>query len=150
MSTFYLSCFAKPLMLWVRILIRARCRTLCDKVCQWLATCWWFSLGPPVSSTNKTDRYNITEILLKVIIRHTLPTLYVNCFAKITLSCFKVKNYLRWAREAWTYFDHQNEEFDNRIWLELTISLCANPFALGQVKLDLDKWKLWKNMVKKK
>ena len=26
----------------------------------------WFSLGPPVSSTNKTDRNDITEILLKV------------------------------------------------------------------------------------
>jgi hypothetical protein len=25
-----------PLMLWVRISIRARCTTLCDKVCQWL------------------------------------------------------------------------------------------------------------------
>jgi hypothetical protein len=26
----------------------------------------WFSPGTPVSSTNKTDRHNITEILLKV------------------------------------------------------------------------------------
>jgi len=26
----------------------------------------WFSLGPPVSSTNKSDRHDITEILLKV------------------------------------------------------------------------------------
>ena len=26
----------------------------------------WFSLGPPVSSTNKTDHHDITEILLKV------------------------------------------------------------------------------------
>jgi hypothetical protein len=26
--------------------------TLCDKVYQWLATCLWFSLGTPVSSTN--------------------------------------------------------------------------------------------------
>jgi len=26
----------------------------------------WFSLGTPVSSTNKTDRHEITEILLKV------------------------------------------------------------------------------------
>jgi hypothetical protein len=26
----------------------------------------WFSLGTPVSSTNKTDPYDITEILLKV------------------------------------------------------------------------------------
>ena len=45
--------------------IRARCTTLCDKVCQWLATGLWFSLGPPVSSTNKTDCHDITEILLK-------------------------------------------------------------------------------------
>jgi hypothetical protein len=55
-----------PLMLWVRISIRARCITLCDKVCQWLATGWWFSPGTPVSSTNKTDRHDITEILLEV------------------------------------------------------------------------------------
>jgi hypothetical protein len=40
--------------------------TLCDIVCQWLATGWWFSLGPPVSSINKTERHDITEILLKV------------------------------------------------------------------------------------
>ena len=39
---------------------------LCDKVCQWLATGRWFSLGVPVSSTNKTDLHDITEILLKV------------------------------------------------------------------------------------
>jgi hypothetical protein len=26
----------------------------------------WFSLGTPVSSTNKTDHHDITEILLKV------------------------------------------------------------------------------------
>ena len=55
-----------PLMLWVRISIRARCTTLCDKVCQWLATGRWFYPGPPISSTNKTDRDDITEILLKV------------------------------------------------------------------------------------
>ena len=55
-----------PLMLWVRISIRARCTTLCHEVCQWLATGRCFSPGPQVSSTNKTDRHNITEILLKV------------------------------------------------------------------------------------
>jgi hypothetical protein len=38
-------------MLWVRISIRARCTTLCDKF----------------SSTNKTDRHDITEILLNTI-----------------------------------------------------------------------------------
>jgi hypothetical protein len=31
-----------------------------------LATGWWFSPDTRVSSTNKTDRYDITEILLKV------------------------------------------------------------------------------------
>ena len=54
-----------PLMLWVRFSIRVRCITLCDKVCQWLATGRWFSSCTPVSSTNKTDRHDITEILLK-------------------------------------------------------------------------------------
>ena len=55
-----------PLMLWVRISIRARCTTLCDKVCQWFATVRWFSPGNPVSSTNKTDRHDIAEMLLKM------------------------------------------------------------------------------------
>jgi len=32
--------------------------TLCDKVCQWLATDRWFSPGPLVSFTNKTVWYN--------------------------------------------------------------------------------------------
>ena len=54
------------LMLWVRISIRARCTTLCDKVCQWLVTDRWFSLGTAVFPTNKTDHHDITEILLKV------------------------------------------------------------------------------------
>ena len=58
--------FLSRLMLWVRISIRARCTTLCDKVCRWLAIGRWFSPGTPVSSTNKTDRDDITEIVLKV------------------------------------------------------------------------------------
>ena len=37
-----------------------------DKVCQGHATGRWFSPGTPVSSTNITDRHDITEILLKV------------------------------------------------------------------------------------
>ena len=50
--------------------------TLCDKVCQWLATCRWFSLGTPVSSTNKTDHHDITEILLKGAL-NTLTLIWV-------------------------------------------------------------------------
>ena len=55
-----------PLMLSVRISIRARCTTLCDKVFPWLATDRWFSPSPPVSTTNNTWPSDRTEILLKV------------------------------------------------------------------------------------
>jgi hypothetical protein len=47
--------------------------TLCDKDCQWLATSWWFSLSTLVSSTNKTDCYDIVEILLKVELNTITP-----------------------------------------------------------------------------
>jgi hypothetical protein len=40
------------------------------KVCQRLATGQWFSMCTPVSFTNKTDRHNIAEILLKFGIIH--------------------------------------------------------------------------------
>jgi hypothetical protein len=40
--------------------------TLCDKDRLLLAAGLWFSPGTQVSSTNKTDRHDITEILLKV------------------------------------------------------------------------------------
>jgi len=40
--------------------------TLCDQVCQWLVAGRWFSQCRPISSTNKTDHHDITEILLKV------------------------------------------------------------------------------------
>jgi len=36
-------------------------------------TGWWFSPGPPVSSTNKTDRHDITEIVLKVALSTIKP-----------------------------------------------------------------------------
>ena len=89
-----------PLMLWVRISTRARCTTLCDKVCQWLVTGRWFS---PVSSINKTDRHEITEILLKV-----------------TLSTIKQTN------KQWTVMRVCNLTFDNPLiipasWFETKI-----------------------------
>ena len=44
----------------------------CNKVFQWLAAGEWFSPGAPVSSTNKTDLQDITEILSKVAF-NTIP-----------------------------------------------------------------------------
>ena len=64
----YLSCEFEPRS-WRDVLDT----TLCDKVCQWLATGWWFS---PVSSTNKTERQNITEILLKMALNTINQTMY--------------------------------------------------------------------------
>ena len=57
-----------PITLWVRITFRRSVldTTLCDQACQWLAAGRWISPGTPVSCTNKTDRHNITEILLKL------------------------------------------------------------------------------------
>ena len=62
-------------MLWVRTPLRRVVfdTTLCDKVCQLIAKGRWFSPGTPVSSTNKTDRHDITEILLKVALNNTTP-----------------------------------------------------------------------------
>jgi hypothetical protein len=37
----------------------------------------WFSPGTPVSSTNKTDRHDITEILLKVALKLKVCCLFI-------------------------------------------------------------------------
>ena len=55
-----------PLMLWGRISIMARCTTLCDKV-----TCDRSVVFS--GSTNKTDRHNIAEILLKLALNTIKP-----------------------------------------------------------------------------
>ena len=48
---------------------------LCDKVCQWLVAGRWFSPGTPISSSNRTDNHDITEILLKVALNTITLTL---------------------------------------------------------------------------
>jgi hypothetical protein len=59
--------------------------TLCDDVCQCLAADRWFSPGTPVFSTNKTDRHDITEILLKVA-SNTITPHYHNYGTSVFLS----------------------------------------------------------------
>ena len=67
--------YLSPLTMWDRTLLRRGVldTTLCDKVCQWLAAGQWFSPGTLVSSINKTYRHDITEILLKVALKHHNP-----------------------------------------------------------------------------
>jgi hypothetical protein len=84
-----------PLALWVRILLRRGVlldTTLCDKVCQWLAAGRWFSQSTLVSSTNKTDNHDISEILLKVMLNtiNPLPQCYYACTFCVLCSAVKV------------------------------------------------------------
>ena len=51
---------------------------LYDKVCKFPAEGWWFSPGSPVSSSNKTDRHYITEIVLKVALNTITTSLTFN------------------------------------------------------------------------
>jgi hypothetical protein len=44
--------------------------TASDEVYQLLAHGWWFSPDTPASSTTKTGRHDIAEILLKVALKH--------------------------------------------------------------------------------
>ena len=78
--------------LWVRIPPRQGVldTTLCDNVCQWLAPFRWFSQGTSLSATYKTDRHDITEILLKVALNTiTLnPEVYWMFFGDFTLGLY--------------------------------------------------------------
>ena len=47
-----------------------RLTAVSDKVYQLLAHGRWFSPGTPASSTTKTRRHGIAEILLKVALKH--------------------------------------------------------------------------------
>jgi hypothetical protein len=64
-----------------------------NKACQWLAAGRWFSPGTPISSTNKTDLHDITEILLKVAlntINQIKPNPTCNCISVLHCSlCLK-------------------------------------------------------------
>ena len=69
--------------------------TLCDKVCEWLAAGWWFSPGTPFSFTNKTDRHDLTKILLKVALNTITPLIYKHISNDInTLNMFRVVHVL--------------------------------------------------------
>jgi hypothetical protein len=110
------------LLPWVRIPHRRDVpdTMLCDKVCEWLAASRWFSPGTPVSSTNKTDRHDIAEILLKValniktltpssdlylIVCCLLYILYIheNKYTTNNKSCFSKKVALGWEHGRITY-----------------------------------------------
>jgi hypothetical protein len=76
-----------------------------------VVTGWWFSLGDLVSSTNKSDCHNITEILLKVVLITIIkPNLKWNI---ITLS-----------QRRWKYGNQRQHTH----WIQ--IAVCVKTLAL--------------------
>ena len=87
--------YPSPQKLWVRILLIARC-TLCDKACHWFVVFSGYSGFLP----NKTDRHDITEILLKVALNTII--LLVSKY-HVTDNCGKVQNVMNL-----TFFDTEH------------------------------------------
>ena len=63
--------------------------TLCDRVCQWLVIGCCISPGTLVSSINKTDRHDIIEIILKVVL-NTIMLLIVMSIRTNILWCYNM------------------------------------------------------------
>jgi hypothetical protein len=63
--------------------------TLCDKASQWLVTGQWFSSDTPISATNKTNRHDMTEVLLKVALNTIIPIIQIIFFALVLFSSSK-------------------------------------------------------------
>ena len=82
------------LTLRVRIPLMARCTTLCDKVCQWLTTGWWFSPGTLVSSNNKTDHDINDWNIIKSGVKHHIANQPIHLTSNvITYPIYKENNH---------------------------------------------------------
>ena len=55
---------------------------------------FWFSLGTPVSSTNKTDRHDIAEILLKVALSTIIPPPFHGSVDNSSVGYHDIQQYL--------------------------------------------------------
>ena len=106
--------------------------TLCDKKnCQWHETGRWFSLGTPVSSINKTDRHNRTEILLKV----ALNTI------NLTLNRWNDYDLLRWniltldIQKMYLIFENETKtenfraQYKKRKLMRLMSQMCVRKYT---------------------
>ena len=68
-----------------RLYVEEKKLKLYKNIGQWLTTGQWFSRGTLVSSTNKTDCHNITEILLKVVLNNK-NTIFILCVTQLQVS----------------------------------------------------------------
>ena len=120
-----------PLTLWVRIQLRwgVLHTTLYDKACQWLVICRRFSPGTPVSSTNKTDRHDIAEMLLQVALNSILLLLLLSnllgwtLIIKLTVYLQSSNFILLWTINAIIVWNIKSI-FDNHFFLLIGIMAC--------------------------
>ena len=107
-------------------LAKARCTTLCDKVCQWFAASRWFSPGTLASCTNKTDRYDKTEKLLKVALNIiNQPKRTTLMYVPKPVSVLNIYKHM-WPCQVFASFEHPW----SRLW---TYSDC--PFGISKLFL---------------
>ena len=57
--------------------------SICDIVCQWHMAGWFCSPVTPFSLTNKTDRHNMAQILLKVALNTVCPYPFGEMWRKV-------------------------------------------------------------------
>ena len=113
------------------------------KNCQWLATGWWFSLGPPVSSTNKTDRHGIIEILLKVALNTIKPNLYNSMLTDIDSFNYNAKLLWKNVKTFWKLssppLESRNVSKENSITAQILSLLtdCLDQFLIIQSFLEV-------------
>ena len=62
--------------------------TVCNQVCQLLATDRCLSPDTLISSTYKTDRHHITEILLEVGLRDINQTYFIKTIVIFMITCY--------------------------------------------------------------
>ena len=78
-----------------------------DKVYQLLAHGRWFSPGTPASSTTKTGRHDIAEILLKVVLKHQKSINSINLFELLQrcngFACLPKVQFEPWSRKIKDY-----------------------------------------------
>jgi hypothetical protein len=121
-----------PLTFWVRLRSWrvVLYTTLYDNVGKWLGIDRWFSSGTPVSSTNKNDRRDIFEILLKVALN--IINLKPN---ERTISCLSVYIYhTKFLPDCHKTFDH---DFQTRTKISFKIVKESRLYWMGMT-LSLD------------
>jgi hypothetical protein len=92
----------------------------------YMTTDRWFSPGPPVSSTNKTDRHDITEILLKVALNTIKQTTNICPFKVLMSSVIRPSVGVVWIH---AYFDNYCKglvPFDDRRLTNISTKLHYN------------------------